>query len=148
MRPVDRGPWPVDGQGERKAFHPYNKAKADLLARLGGYCSYCECTGHLHVEHVVPKSRRLDLEKDWNNFLLGCVNCNSTKGKSNLGREGYLWPDHDDTLSAFEYLPEGMVKVRQDLPDVIRRKAIRPVRPCRVGAPATTGPESKRSSVA
>ena len=123
MRPVDRGPWPVDGQGERKSFHPYNEAKADLLERLGGYCSYCECTGHLHIEHVVPKSRQLDLTEDWNNFLLACPNCNSIKLNRNCSRNGYLWPDCDDTLSAFEYQPEGRVRVHPDLPDADRGKA-------------------------
>ena len=123
MRPVDRGPWPPDDEGEPRKFHPYRKAKADLLDRLGGYCSYCERTGDLHVEHVVPRSHRPDLEEDWRNFLLGCVNCNSIKGDGNLSRDGYVWPDRDDTRELFEYLPGGIVKVRHGLPEPVRTSA-------------------------
>ena len=46
----------MDAQNNPKRFQPYNKAKADLLDRLGEYCSYCERPGDLHVEHVVPKN--------------------------------------------------------------------------------------------
>jgi len=123
MRRVDRGPWPLDDASNPKNFQPYNKAKADLLSRLGEYCSYCERTGDLHVEHVVPRNHRPDLEQEWTNFLLGCVNCNAIKGDRNDSRNGYLWPDQDDTEAAFSYLPEGIVRVRDDLPDPIRTKA-------------------------
>ena len=123
MRPVDRGPWPPDDEDQPRRFHPYQKAKADLLARLGGYCNYCERTGDLHVEHVVPRSRRPDLEEEWGNLLLGCVNCNAIKGDRNPSRDGYVWPDRDDTRELFEYLPEGIVKVRGGLPEPARTGA-------------------------
>lgn len=123
MRRVDRGPWPLDDANTPKSFQPYNKAKADLLSRLGGYCSYCERTGDLHVEHVVPRSYRPDLEQEWTNFLLGCANCNAIKGDRNHSRNGYLWPDQDDTEAAFSYLPDGIVQVRDDLSDPIQTKA-------------------------
>ena len=80
MRRVDRGPWPLDDANTPKSFQPYNKAKADLLSRLGGYCRYCERTGDLHIEHVVPTNHRPDLEQEWTNFLFGCANCNAIKG--------------------------------------------------------------------
>ena len=126
MRRVDRGSWPLDDANNPKSFQPYNKAKADLLSRLGGYCSYCERTGDLHVEHVIPRNHRNhrpDLEQEWTNFLLGCVNCNAIKGDRNDSRNGYLWPDQDDTEAAFSYLPDGIVQVRDDLSDPIRTKA-------------------------
>ena len=123
MRRVDRGPWPRDARNKAKKFHPYRRAKADLLERLGEYCSYCERTGDLHVEHVISRNRRPELEKEWTNFLLGCANCNGTKGNRNPSRDGYLWPDQDDTRAAFEYLPDGIVKVRADLPEPARMKA-------------------------
>lgn len=88
MRPVERGPWPVDEEGNKKNLDRYPKAKADLLDRLGHYCSYCECRAYpLHVEHVVPLFHRPDLRGDWGNFLLGCTNCNSTKGTKNDSRQ-------------------------------------------------------------
>ena len=124
MRRVDRGPWPEAG-GQPKSFHPYRKAKRDLCDRLGPYCSYCERRGDLHVEHVVPRHHRPDLAEEWTNLLLACVNCNSIKGKRNNSRDGYTWPDDAVTWSPFEYLPEGRVKVRGDLPASDRIKAER-----------------------
>ena len=123
MRPVERGPRPLDEEGAPKGFHPYQKAKADLLTRLGEYCNYCERTGDLHVEHVVPRNRRPDLEEDWDNFLLGCGNCNSIKSDRNLSREGYVWPDRDDTSRSFEYLRDGIVKVKEDISERDRVRA-------------------------
>lgn len=123
MRCVDRGPWPRDAGNRAKRFTSYQRAKADLLERLGEYCSYCERTGDLHVEHVVSRYHAPGLEREWTNFLLGCSNCNGTKGNDNDSREGYLWPDQDDTQAAFEYLPDGIVEVRADLPEPERTKA-------------------------
>ena len=123
MRRVDRGLWPLDAQNNPKRFQPYNKAKADLLDRLGEYCSYCERPGDLHVEHVVPKKHRQDLQEDWANMLLACSNCNGIKRSNNLSRQGYLWPDKDNTEAAFSYFPEGIVRVRENLPSRIRTKA-------------------------
>lgn len=124
MRRVDRGPWPEE-HGKPKAFGPYQLAKRDLLDRLGPYCSYCERTGDLHVEHVVPKCHRDDLRGEWTNLLLGCANCNGTKGSRNDSRDGYTWPDDDVTWSPFEYLPEGRVRVADGLPEGDRLKAER-----------------------
>ena len=124
MRRVERGPHPLDDGNNRKRFHPYNEAKADLLDRLGDYCSYCERTGDLHIEHVVPRSRRPDLAEEWTNFLLGCANCNGTKRDRNHSRDGYIWPDQDDTQAAFEYLRDGIVDVRHDLPETDRVRAM------------------------
>ena len=123
MRCVDRGPWPLDEENREKRFRSYRKAKADLLARLGNYCSYCERPGDLHVEHVIPVKHREDLEGEWTNFLLGCANCNGTKQHRNRSRDGYLWPDEDNTRAVFEYLPDGIVRVRADIPEPDRTEA-------------------------
>ena len=123
MRRIDRGPWPVDDAGHPKRFHPYGKAKADLSCRLGEYCNYCERQGDRDVEHVVPRKHRPDLEDEWSNLLLACRNCNSIKRDRNESRDGYVWPDRDDTQAAFEYFPGGIVKVKADLPGPVRTKA-------------------------
>ena len=123
MRRVERGPRPLDDGNNPKRHHPYNEAKSDLLERIGGYCSYCERPGELHVEHVVPRHHRQDLAEEWTNFLLGCANCNGIKGHRNDSRSGYLWPDQDDTEAAFEYLPDGIVQVRPDLSERDRVQA-------------------------
>ena len=123
MRCVDRRPWPLDEENREKSFRPYQKAKADLLTRLGNYCSYCERPSDLHVEHVIPQQRRRDLEGEWTNFLLGCANCNGTKQHRNPSRDAYLWPDEDDTQAVFEYLPDGIVRVRAGIPEPDRTEA-------------------------
>ena len=77
MRPVDKGVAPA-------RYVRYQDANSDLRGRIGDYCSYCErqIETHLAVEHVQPKVRRTTLRNSWSNFLLGCVNCNSSKGKN------------------------------------------------------------------
>ncbi len=86
-------------------FNHYSEARTPLMERLGDYCSYCElpCNEGPDVEHVQPKSLQPDLERDWTNLLLSCVFCNSTKGKQAVALNDYLWPDRDNTFSAFTY---------------------------------------------
>ncbi len=105
MRPVDRGAAP-------KLYARYQDAGPDLKARLGDYCSYCErqIETHLAVEHVQPKVRRASLRNVWSNFLLGCVHCNSSKGKKRIAVTRFFWPDLDNTLRAVEYVTGGLVQ--------------------------------------
>jgi uncharacterized protein (TIGR02646 family) len=105
MRPVDKGTSPA-------VYARYQDARADLQARLGDYCSYCErqIETNLAVEHVQPKSHVAALLTNWTNFLLGCVNCNSSKGSAPINLVDYFWPDADNTLRAFEYVRGGMIQ--------------------------------------
>jgi len=118
MRPVDKGAAPAK-------YTNYQDAGPDLQNRLGDYCSYCErqIETHLAVEHIQPKSKASALLNDWANFLLGCVNCNSSKGDTPVNLSDYLWPDCDNTLRAFEYLPGGLVQPNSTLPQSIQTKA-------------------------
>ena len=70
---------------------------------------------HLAVEHVQPKVRRTTLRNAWSNFLLGCVHCNSSKGKKRVALRDFFWPDRDNTLRALEYVEGGLVKPHADL---------------------------------
>ena len=110
MRPVDKGDAPA-------VYARYQDAGPDLRARLGDYCSYCErqIETNLAVEHVQPKSVVPALTTEWTNFLLACTNCNSTKGFAPVVVEDYFWPDADNTLRAFEYLPGGLVEPNPEL---------------------------------
>ena len=110
MRPVDKGVAPNE-------YVRYQDASVDLLARLGDYCSYCDrqIETHLAVEHVQPKVRRAKLRNSWTNFLLGCVHCNSSKGKTRVALRDYFWPDTDNTLRAFEHVDGGLVRPHADL---------------------------------
>ena len=124
MRRLDRGPWPEEA-GQPKVFHPYQRAKRDLLDRLGPYCSYCERTGDLHVEHVVPQNRKCDLAEEWTNLLWAAGIATRHKGDRNESRDGYTWPDDDVLWSPFEYLPEGIVRVNPSLPEPDHQKSER-----------------------
>lgn len=108
MRPVLRGasPQAVD-------FDPYTDAQKFLISRLGQYCSYCErrVATNLAVEHLQPKgtARYSHLVGCWENFLLACVNCNSTKGEKDVDYRKIFMPDRDNTFAAFSYPPDGTV---------------------------------------
>lgn len=108
MRPVRRGASPIAGD-----FDPYSKAQPYLISRLGGYCSYCErrVATQLAVEHIQPKGlpAYVHLIGCWENYLLGCVNCNSTKKDKGVVLTDILLPDRDNTFVAFTYQADGTV---------------------------------------
>ena len=118
MRPVDKGVAP-------RNYERYQEAGPDLQARLGDYCSYCErrIEAHLAVEHVQPKSRVPELALVWSNFLLGCVNCNSSKGDTPINLSDFVWPDVDNTLRAFEFKRGGLIQSHPDLMPEMTAKA-------------------------
>lgn len=125
MRPVDKGTHPLHADGTPVVFATYGDAARYLRDRLGRFCSYCERKIHVNlaVEHVVPKSQKPELEKDWGNFLLACTNCNSQKRDKPVEPADYLWPDTDDTLAAFTYEPSGAIKVAAGLDPLQHAKA-------------------------
>lgn len=125
MRPVDKGAHPLHADGTPVVFATYGDAAPYLRDRLGRFCSYCErkIPVNLAVEHVVPKSQKPALEKDWGNFLLACTNCNSQKRDKPVEPADYLWPDTDDTLAAFTYEPSGAIKVAAGLDPLQQAKA-------------------------
>lgn len=118
MRPVERGDAP-------RAYVRYGDAIADLEERLGRYCSYCErrLPISLAVEHMAPKSLHSNRELDWSNFLLGCPNCNSVKGNTDVADDHVLWPDRHNTLLALVYSRGGFVQVAGGLNLQLRRRA-------------------------
>jgi hypothetical protein len=123
MRPVRRGPSPqtTDYQNYRDAF-------PDLVSRIGDYCSFCErrIPTNLAVEHIQPKDGphgMPDLIGRWDNFLLGCVNCNSTKGTKHVVLAGILLPDRENTFVAFDYSEDGSVAPVAGLPSGLRKIA-------------------------
>lgn len=105
MRPVDRGPIPLDGTGVALVFSHYRDARDPLIRHIGDYCSYCETAlnSSIDVEHVRPKRHNPALERSWDNFLLGCDYCNPIKGATDVVLADYYWPDSDNTFRAFDY---------------------------------------------
>jgi len=118
IRPVDKGSSPT-------VYSRYQEAGPDLQRRIGDYCSYCErqIETHLAVEHIQPKSLVPGLQNSWDNFLLACVNCNSSKGNTPINLPDFLWPDCDNTFLAFEYTCGGIIYPNQDLPATLQAKA-------------------------
>lgn len=117
MRPVNKG----DDLGE---FNPYQNAQQPLSDLIGEYCSYCErwvCSG-IHIEHKKPKGEYPEFEYSWDNFLLACTNCNSSKGKARLDLDDYVWPDKDNTLRAFLYIEEGVITPNEVYPLPLNEK--------------------------
>ena len=55
------------------------------------------------------------LEGRWENFLLGCVNCNSTKGDRDVKVGDLLLPDRDNTAAAYSYTMDGKIAVKAGL---------------------------------
>ncbi len=119
MRPVDRGTAPT-------TYARYQDAGPDLRERLGDYCSYCErqIETHLAVEHIRPKSVERALRTNWGNLLLGCSNCNSIKGDTPISLVDYFWPDADNTLRAFEFIPGGLIDPHPSLLPAMATKAV------------------------
>lgn len=118
MRPVERGLAP-------QIYAQYGDAIEDLKSRLGSYCSYCErqVAASLAVEHVIPKNLHPELEKEWDNFLLGCTNCNSVKGDRAVEIQNFIWPDRDNTLLALVYSKGGFVRLADNLNNEQKTKA-------------------------
>ena len=109
MRPVRRNTSPIPND-----YVDYKDAKIELVSRFGSYCSYCErrIATNLAVEHIEPKKGDFgqpELAGRWSNFLLACVNCNSTKGDKQVLFNDLLFPDRDNTFYAFEYLENGNI---------------------------------------
>lgn len=114
MRPIRRGASPRQGD-----FTHYRDAFPDLVSRLGLYCSYCErpILTQLAVEHIQPKGLPAyqPLQGRWENFLLACVNCNSTKKDKPVSLSDVLLPDRDNTLAAYLYSAGGEIQVSSQL---------------------------------
>lgn len=131
MRPVVRGARPADGEGNDIQFTEYPQARPELIRRMGEYCSYCEMEldSSLSVEHKRPinppgaETENLERKFDWNNFLLACVNCNSTKGDAEVQLDDYFWPDSENTFRAFRYSEGGLIEPAPELDNDLRLKA-------------------------
>jgi len=109
VRPVDRGLPPVDSDGPVRV-RDYPELKPYLEERLGPFCSYCEMkVAPTDVEHKLPKGLFPELRTEWDNLLLACDYCNSTKGQRPTTLADHYWPDEHNTALAFAYPDDGTV---------------------------------------
>jgi uncharacterized protein (TIGR02646 family) len=109
MRPVTRGDSP-----QANDYADYRDAFGLLVGRIGPYCSYCErlIPTQLAVEHIQAKNPAgpyAHLVGRWTNYLLGCANCNGTKGDKDVQLDAVFLPDRDNTFAAFDYTMDGKV---------------------------------------
>lgn len=127
MRPIERGPIPVDDDGNTIQFIKYKESRGHLLQRFGSYCSYCErfLGGDIAVEHIQPKKHEPGLALEWNNFLLACRNCNSIKNATPINLNDYYWADQHNTFRAFTYGEDGLISVNNNLAESLKEKAKR-----------------------
>lgn len=111
MRPV------LKNSGPGSIPKDYKKYRGYLTENLGYYCSYCErrIEYGIGVEHVKPKTIYNNLELDWDNLLIACVNCNSTKGHKDIILSEFYWPHLDNTAKAFLYSTGGIVRINTQL---------------------------------
>ena len=116
MRPVEKT-LPLDKFGQEKVLTEHACARGDLIDQIGEYCSYCGLGlgASLAVEHVRPKNSHPELALVWDNFILSCSNCNSTKGHKLIDLAAYYWPHLDNTHRVFAYGPGGTIGPHPDL---------------------------------
>lgn len=129
MRAVSRGNTPVNTSGVGIIFTEYAEARRYLIDRLGEYCSYCErhIPSSLAVEHIRPKTYNPALELQWDNLLLACPNCNSTKGHENIILADYALPHIDNTNDLFQYDGSAIVKPKLGLNAIDLAKTIKTI---------------------
>ncbi len=129
MRPLDRGPVPVDQDtGSLLVFKHYKDAKIHLINRMGKFCAYCEIrlTQLIEVEHIQSKLKFPHLKNEWSNFVLSCKQCNAAKLDENPNPDDWLRPDRDNTSDAFRYRA-GVVVPNSKLSPEIQARAARTI---------------------
>lgn len=130
MRPVVKKVF-LDETGNpiKKYFSHWGKAKPDLVQDLGSYCSYCEvpspAKAGIDVEHVQDKDapKYAHLIYDWDNFLLGCKNCNPVKGTKDVVFADFHLPHLNNTMLSLRILEGGLIQVNPDLNGEARHRA-------------------------
>lgn len=125
MRPVQKLPHPLDANGNPKSYSPYGKAKPDLVANLGDYCSYCEVFTTfvaIEVEHILPKSAFVALQEEWNNFLLSCKTCNTIKSDTIFDLSDIHLPHQNNTAISLQYQEGGTISVPPALSNLQQEK--------------------------
>lgn len=118
MRPFDKGIAP-------KTYTNYGDARHDLANVIGYFCSYCEMAtwNMIEVEHIHPVNNGGN-PLSWDNFLLSCKYCNTIKSDNNQNRQGYIWPDTDNTDLAFVYDEVNIISPKVGLSNTVNQAAL------------------------
>ena len=130
MRPIKK--WavgdtnPITNKAILAIYNPHIKAKPDLAANLGDFCSYCEVfDSDSQVEHIVSKNQDNGLSKSWTNFALACGICNNNpnKGSKSVDLDTMYFPHRNNTFLIFTYGEGGFVSVNTELSNQQKQKA-------------------------
>ncbi len=126
MRPVTKS-IRTNADGTPLTFKHWGDAKIDLQNEIGSYCSFCEREGYrssLDVEHIFAKDlpKYKELIYRWDNYLLGCKNCNPTKGAKDYDIAETYMPHLNNIFYCIEILEGGSIKIKDGLtePEKIR----------------------------
>lgn len=122
MRPISRSS-KFDLLGNPIEYNPWGSAKPELIGEIGDFCSFCGkhlTRSALEVEHIYPKNFKNTsgvkvynhMRFHWNNFLLACKNCNSTKGDKDTTALNPFLPHLDNLLCFIEVLRGGTLRVK------------------------------------
>ncbi|WP_323142693.1 HNH endonuclease [Massilia phyllosphaerae] len=95
----------TDGE---KSRYRHADIKKVLVKETNGKCAYCE-SKLLHVtygdvEHIVPKSTKVDVTFEWSNLTLACDVCNTNKSDKFSHGVGFVDPYVDDPVDHFNFV--------------------------------------------
>lgn len=104
---------PIEKKAPKKIFTNYKKYSSELTIQTLKYCHFCEMPilNAPSVEHIKPKkcignhTKYKNLRNHWSNLLLICNYCNSNKLNIDLKTYNYYWPQKNNTLKIFKYIP-------------------------------------------
>jgi hypothetical protein len=104
---------PIDKKKPHKKQSSYKNYANDLINQTLKYCHFCEMPilNAPSVEHIKPQKcienhdKYKNLRNHWTNLLLICNYCNSNKKNVDLKTYNYYWPQKNNTLKIFKYLP-------------------------------------------
>ncbi len=140
MRPLDKGPSPVNSDGNPISHRDYQQWRSALIDRIGYYCVYCNMplSHSLQVEHVIPINPLAGFTPGdliaWENMLLSCGPCNNAKNNTTVTVNQYYLPEEHNTHLPFQIIEthdagniHAIVSVRPDLTDAQQQKAKRTI---------------------
>ena len=103
----------------QKEYKYNKKSRPVLCANLGLYCSYCENSLHeqdaMEVEHIIPVSRKQELEERWDNYLLACSPCNKHKSSKRVILKDIHLPHQNNTYKSLVYNEAGGISPNKNM---------------------------------
>jgi len=91
-----------------KSRYRHPEVKKVLIKEVNGKCAYCE-SKLLHVtygdvEHIVPKSTKIEIAFEWDNLTLACDVCNTNKSDNFSHGVGFVDPYIHNPVDHFNFV--------------------------------------------